>query len=95
MKHKQRREPMEFPLLEIIAFPADEHAVSIIVPAEFELTGEIMISLGSRTQELSEVKLLLEHVVNRIADLMWEEARKEEPPFIVTGKSTREDAPTE
>jgi len=94
-KHKVRREPMEFPLLEVIAFPADEKCVSIVVPAEFEVTGEIMISLGSRMPELEETKRLLEHIVNRIADMMFEEQQKEQPPFVATGRLLKSEKPTE
>lgn len=91
----KRKEPMEFPLLEVIAFPADEFAISIVVPAEFDVTGEILISLGATMDNLEVAKLLLEQIVNRIADMMFEAKQKEQPPFLVTGSSSTKETASE
>jgi len=92
---KRRREPMEFPLLEVLAFPADHCPVSIQMPAEFELTGEVNYSMGVTTQQLEYIKKLLELVTNDIADELFSRGKKSDPPFKVTGGSSQEEASTE
>lgn len=94
-RSKARKEPMEFPLLEVIAFPLDHDAISIVVAGDFEVTGDISISLGSTEASLTECKRLLEHVVNTIADQLFEMKRHESPPFVPTGKLIYPDEPTE
>lgn len=91
----KRREPMEFPLLEVIAFPAEACPVSVMLAADFELTGEVHISMGVTEEHLENISRLLKHITENIADELWLRRHVKAPPFKVTGESTTEGAQTE
>jgi len=78
------------PLLAILAFPADFMPVSIILPVEFELTGEVQYSRDVTTEQLEYIKRLLELIVNDMADELLNRTR-ELPPWDVETGSISED----
>lgn len=92
---KQRREPMELPLMELVYLPGDPLPVVISLPGDFELTGECNIYPLASTEQLEEVQRLLIFITNNVADLLWERKRQE-PPFVPTGKLSPDgEQPTE
>lgn len=92
---KKRKEPMEFPLLEVIVFPGEVVPVSIILPGDFEVSGEVQISMGVTEEQLGECAKLLDHVRNAVADELWLRRNVKEPPFKPTGKVAPKNNPSE
>lgn len=82
---KQRKEPMELPLLEIVFLPGDPIPVVISLPGDFELTGDVVVGTLTATHHLEEIQRYLIIITNHVADVIWER-RKNEPPFIPTGR---------
>lgn len=85
MSKRRRLRPMEFPLVEVIAFPGDVAPVSVILPAEWELTGEVQISLGVTTEQIEQLLPLVKFIENALADELWLRRHVAGPPFEVTG----------
>lgn len=86
---------MEMPLLEVIAFPGEQIPVSIVVSGDFEISGDINISMGVDDEQLIEVQRLLLFVVNDIADELHNRAINRKPPFEVTGGNVPKNTPSE
>jgi len=91
----KRKEPMELPLLEVVYLPGDPVPLGIVMPGDWEVSGEIHISMGATKQQLIEVLKLLHFVNNHVADTLINMYEPKEPPFKPTGKVTSEGDHTE
>lgn len=92
---RKNEEPLELPLLEVVYLPGDPIPAMVILPGDFEVSGEIHIATLTTTQQLIELQRLLIFVLNHVADVIWSREQSIVPFEVTGGRSPDGEAPTE